>query len=271
MIRARLKLVAVILILGFIIFSGCEKTEPQKKEVKSTVVKKKISVQVPEPTDKTDKKETQAKNETLLDKDKAGPIITTVEETVPAPEIKEEKSKPLTIIVKEEKTQSPSLVNIKPADPQAESVEKSEAGTLETKLDDTKITLTGIKFKETVEHYKSQGKIDPFKPLIQDEPEETVVKEDKRPPRILTPLEKIDLSQIKLVAVVQMKNKKIAMVEEASGKGYEVGVGTYIGTKQGRITEIKDSSIVVKELSQDFKGRPREFTQEIKLNKFDEE
>jgi len=94
---------------------------------------------------------------------------------------------------------------------------------------------------------------------------------DNRPKRILTPLEKIDISQIRLVAVIMMKNKQIAMVEEANGKGYEVGIGTYMGKNQGRVTEIKNSSIIIKEIVKDFKGKLKERVQEIKLHKIDNE
>jgi len=126
--------------------------------------------------------------------------------------------------------------------------------------------------KEERKHYDSQGKIDPFKPLIQENPEESrpiIVEEG--PKRILTPLEKIDLNQIRLVAVIIMEKRQIAMVEEASGKGYEVGIGTYIGKNQGKVSEIKDSSIVIKELVKDYKGRLKERIQEIKLHKNDNE
>ena len=68
-----------------------------------------------------------------------------------------------------------------------------------------------------------------------------------------------------------MKNRQIAMVEEANGKGYEVGIGTYIGKNQGKVSEIKDSSIVIKELVKDYKGRLKERVQEIKLHKIDNE
>jgi len=121
------------------------------------------------------------------------------------------------------------------------------------------------------EHYDSKGKIDPFQPLIQETPQEIKPVVDNKPKRILTPLEKIELSQIRLVAVIIMENKQIAMVEEASGKGYEVGIGTYIGKNQGRISEIRKSSIVVKELVKDYKGRLKEHVQEIKLHKMDGE
>ncbi len=129
--------------------------------------------------------------------------------------------------------------------------------------------LSEVTESDKLKHYDSQGKIDPFKPLIQAEPDQPENIPEKRPARILTPLEKIDLSQIRLVAVIILNKKQIAMVEEASGKGYEVGLGTYIGKNQGRVTEIKNSSIVITELVRDFKGRLKENIQEIKLHKND--
>jgi Tfp pilus assembly protein PilP len=119
------------------------------------------------------------------------------------------------------------------------------------------------------DHYDASGKIDPFKPLIQETPETTDAALEKKPERLLTPLEKIELSQIRLVAVIVTEKKRIAMVEEAGGKGYEVGVGTYIGRRNGIITQIKDSSIVVKEPVRDFNGKLSERIQEIKIHKND--
>ncbi len=121
------------------------------------------------------------------------------------------------------------------------------------------------------DHYDSLGKIDPFRPLIQEKSEDPVAFVDKRPKRILTPLEKIELSQIRLVAVIIMKGRQIAMVEEANGKGYEVGIGTYMGKNQGRVFKIKKNSIMIKELAKDFKGQLKEKVQEIKLYKNDSE
>ncbi len=150
------------------------------------------------------------------------------------------------------------------------SPKESNAKT-KTLLPEIKIEDKLVEKKES-DHYDSKGKIDPFEPLIQEKPsleDKPVV--DNRPKRILTPLEKIELSQIRLVAVIIMKNRSIAMVEEASGKGYEVEIGTYIGRNQGKVFEIRKSSIVVKELVKDYKGRLKERVKEIKLHKLDGE
>lgn len=128
-----------------------------------------------------------------------------------------------------------------------------------------------LKDDEKIEYYDAQGKIDPFLPLIQEKVEEPQPIVDDQPQRILTPLEKIELSQIRLVAIVITEKRRIAMVEEATGKGYEVTIGTYIGKNQGKVSEINNNSIVVTELVKDFKGKLKEQTQEIKLHKNDEE
>ena len=72
------------------------------------------------------------------------------------------------------------------------------------------------------------------------------------------------LNQLKLVAVVMGENRKIAMVEEASGKGYEVSIGTYMGKKQGQVVDIQFDRIVVKEMAADANGFMTERFQELK-------
>lgn len=83
----------------------------------------------------------------------------------------------------------------------------------------------------------------------------------------MTPLEKLELSQVKLVAVVEMQGRTIAMVEEAGGKGYEVAIGTYIGTNGGRVTSITRKGIKIEEDVKDFQGKRRKRYEEIKFHK----
>lgn len=116
--------------------------------------------------------------------------------------------------------------------------------------------------------YSSTGKIDPFLPLIQAKP--VVVKEDvteDKPMRVLTPLEQFDLSQIRLVAVVEADSGNIAMVEETSGKGYILGLGTYIGKNGGRVEKILNDRIVIKEIVKDFRGDLISSSREMILHK----
>lgn len=117
--------------------------------------------------------------------------------------------------------------------------------------------------------YDPRGRVDPFLSLIQEkeEPAITIPDIEEKPKRMLTPLEKLELSQIRLVAVILMKNRQLAMVEEATGKGYEIKVGTYIGKNGGQVSKINQSSIVITEHVKDYKGKRQERFQEIKLHK----
>ena len=104
--------------------------------------------------------------------------------------------------------------------------------------------------------YKPRGKIDPFEPLFKERKvvakAKTKKKRKKRIPR--TPLEKIDLSQLKLVAIILAKSGNRAMVEEASGKGYVISKGTYIGTNAGRVVNIEKDKVIVAEEIEDVRG-----------------
>ena len=117
---------------------------------------------------------------------------------------------------------------------------------------------------------ETQGKIDPFTPLFRDEPVktekiETATEVKQRIP--LTPLEKIDLGQLKLVAIVQAPSGDKALVEEATGKGYIVTKGTYIGVHSGRIIDILKDMIIVEEEVQDVLGKVTISRRELKLQK----
>ncbi len=120
-----------------------------------------------------------------------------------------------------------------------------------------------------LEPYSLTDKINPFIPLVQTRVSATIPvnKEEKKPTRTLTPLEKFDLSQIRLVAVVMAESGKIAMVEEASGKGYVVRVGTYIGKGGGTVVQILTDRIVINETITDFRGEEISHTREMKLHK----
>lgn len=127
----------------------------------------------------------------------------------------------------------------------------------------TTVSSTG----KAVPAYDYGKRVDPFVPLIQKKDVSAVPAEAKNTPkRILTPLEKLELSQIKLVAVVLMDDKQLAMVEESSGKGYEVTVGTYMGRNGGQVSAISRDRIVVKEYVKDYQGKRKERFQEIKFH-----
>ncbi|MDX2448398.1 MAG: pilus assembly protein PilP [Desulfobacterales bacterium] len=121
--------------------------------------------------------------------------------------------------------------------------------------------------------YDPQGRIDPFIPLVKEEPvkiEKSALvdaKADVREKRAKTPLEKIELDQLKLRAIIIAPSGNKALVEESSGKGYIIRKGTYIGRHDGKIVKILKDKVVVEEWTADYEGKMTAKEKEIKLPK----
>ena len=114
--------------------------------------------------------------------------------------------------------------------------------------------------------YDAIGKIDPFEPLFQRKSVSVNKKKiKKRIPQ--TPLERIDLSQLKLVGIILASSGNRALVEESSGKGYVIKNGTYIGINSGKVVRIKKEKVVVEEEFEDVFGKTKLRQREIKLPK----
>ena len=146
----------------------------------------------------------------------------------------------------------------------ADTKAAAEAFTTEPKQPSVGMQLAGTR----VPRYNPKGKVDPFEPLFKQQTvvaKSTKKKRKKRVPR--TPLERIDLSQLKLVAIVRAKSGNRAMVEESSGKGYIIAKGTYIGTNAGKVTQIQGHKVIVSEEVEDVMGNVSIRKTELKLPK----
>ncbi|MGD9329738.1 MAG: pilus assembly protein PilP [Desulfobacterales bacterium] len=118
--------------------------------------------------------------------------------------------------------------------------------------------------------YNPVGRIDPFAPLYKEDKEKVpqqVVARPKVPERPRTPLEKLDLGQLKLTAIVTTQGFKKALVEEASGKGYVVSLGTKIGLERGSVVEIAQDRIIIEHKDEDEFGKENSKKRELKLQK----
>lgn len=120
--------------------------------------------------------------------------------------------------------------------------------------------------------YSPAGKVDPFLPLYEEQPaapEEPADAEKQKVKRRmpLTPLERVDLSQLKLVGIIQAPSGNKALVEEASGKGYIIKKGTFIGIHAGRVLEIQKDRVVVEEEVENVLGQFTHEKKELKLQK----
>jgi type IV pilus assembly protein PilP len=91
---------------------------------------------------------------------------------------------------------------------------------------------------------------DPFRPFnlaLRPRPVET--------PR--TPLEQYDVGALKLVAVIYDTQNPKAMVEDDTGLGYTIAVGTKIGNQGGVVKSIDPERVVVEEEFVDFYGEKK--------------
>jgi Tfp pilus assembly protein PilP len=113
--------------------------------------------------------------------------------------------------------------------------------------------------------YVPEGKIDPFVPLLKDDPFKVLPDAKKREPT--TPLERVDLSQLKLTAIIRTPSGYKAMVEETTGKGYIITVGTYVGIHSGKVTNIMKDRIIVEEEVEDALGNVANRNSELKFQK----
>ena len=97
--------------------------------------------------------------------------------------------------------------------------------------------------------YDPKGKIDPFMQWFKEEsPASSVVKIPIKKRIPLTPLEKLDWSQLKLVGIIRASSGNRALIEETSGKGYIIKKGTYIGPHRGIVTKILKDRVIIEEV-----------------------
>ncbi len=114
--------------------------------------------------------------------------------------------------------------------------------------------------------YDPTGKIDPFEPLFQEKV--VVSKKNRRKKRLpRTPLERISLSQLKLVGIILAASGNRALVEESTGKGYIIRKGTYVGTNAGKVVQINKYKVIVEEEFDDVFGKTKTRQKALKLPK----
>ncbi|MBW2220826.1 MAG: pilus assembly protein PilP [Deltaproteobacteria bacterium] len=118
--------------------------------------------------------------------------------------------------------------------------------------------------------YDPTGKIDPFLPIFREKVVAAPAqgqKKGKKQRVPMTPLEKVSLSQLKLVGIMISSSGGRALVEEASGKGYVITKGTYIGRNFGQVVDIFLDRVVIEEEAEDLFGNLTIRKTEMKLQK----
>ncbi|MEO1231859.1 MAG: pilus assembly protein PilP [Myxococcota bacterium] len=96
--------------------------------------------------------------------------------------------------------------------------------------------------------YSPIGKRDPFRSIYEKF-------QDEEGQRTVTPLQKFELDQLKLVGIVSRIATPYAMVEDPNGKGHTLTRGKLIGKNWGRVSQITSDCVTIKEEYRDYTGR----------------
>ena len=109
-------------------------------------------------------------------------------------------------------------------------------------------------------YYDPTGKPDPFQPPVMEN------SGDLKSGRARgLPLQQFEVTEFELVGIVSGASGNQALIQDASGKGYLIKVGTPIGKSQGRVVAIADRRILIEEKIKDFLGREKSRTVTLKM------
>ena len=102
--------------------------------------------------------------------------------------------------------------------------------------------------------YNAAGKPDPFQPFMETDPalktkkEEGLGKKTSAPSASISPLQRLELGQFRLLGIAGDENRRAAIVVDGTTKKfYPLFVGTYIGLNGGRVAAILPDRLVVEE------------------------
>ena len=134
----------------------------------------------------------------------------------------------------EDPTKAPPAATDTPPPPAAPATPTGEAGDADV--------------AEIAYAYSPIGKRDPFRSLF-----DQLQREEQS--QQLTELQKFELDQLKLVAIVSRIATPYAMVEDPTSKGHTLTRGTLVGKNWGRVAQINPECVVIKEEYRDYTGR----------------
>jgi Tfp pilus assembly protein PilP len=102
--------------------------------------------------------------------------------------------------------------------------------------------------------YNAAGKVDPFKPFMETEPApktkkaEDLKKKSEVLNSLISPLQRLDIAQFRLVGIAGDQKRCVAIVEDGVAKRYyPLFVGTFVGLNGGRVAAILPDRVIVEE------------------------
>jgi type IV pilus assembly protein PilP len=250
--------------IGFmIIFPGCD--QPAKKPATAKIIRKKIQAQPVQKAEAPEAKAVASAKPAPAPESAAKQTGTGEPAPVQAP-IAQKAEPPAAKALKPKPPVAPKP-DISIIQPPATPTPGAETGSEPEAIASASQEAAAPPSSKTPPPYDPKGKIDPFEPLFKETPKVAQVKKERKKREPRTPLERIDIGQLKLVGIILAKSGNKALVEEASGKGYVIKVGTYLGTNSGKVVDIEKDKVIVAEEYEDVLGNVTVRNTEIKLPK----
>ncbi len=165
-----------------------------------------------------------------------------------------ERSRPLRWLVLLSITSLFFVIGCGGSPPPSSLPQKGKSPPIAKKVESTNVPdkKEGVKKEEAEYAYDPTGKPDPFKPFIQMSPSKAY---SKNVPQ--TPLQKYEVSQLILVAIITTPEGNIALVEDSLGKGYFLKRGTGIGKNDGKVKQILKDKVIIEEVYEDIFGQKK--------------
>jgi len=110
------------------------------------------------------------------------------------------------------------------------------------------------------EHAAPQITRDPFRPM------NLRTKTAPRARENLSPLERFELGQLKIVGIIWDLKEPRALIEDTAGLGYVVKVGTPMGSNDGTVKVIRRNEVIVEEFYEDARGEKRKRDVSMRLS-----
>jgi type IV pilus assembly protein PilP len=110
--------------------------------------------------------------------------------------------------------------------------------------------------------YSGEGRRDPF-----ENPLKKIAAPQMENEEALTPLQKVDLSQLRIIGIIIGRGEPAAMVVGPGGKSYILKKGVKVGKNDGVVVGIDAEKVEIREKYYDFSGAVRTSLKELELPK----
>jgi Tfp pilus assembly protein PilP len=95
--------------------------------------------------------------------------------------------------------------------------------------------------------YNAEERRDPLEPLVREALPDVLRPKPRLPERPLGPLERFDISALKLVGIVWGELGRKALIKAPDGKSYFATLETYMGKYSGKVIAIENDHLVIEE------------------------